>query len=579
MNWGSRKNGTSFRVVLAIAVSCIVLLAFGCVVIENQKVSLQNQLASKTSALDAQNSVVSSMNATITNLRSQIASDNASNTELQNNLTTEENLQSETHAQLVTQDTAYQQSSQSAQASVSDLQKELSADQTQIASLSSQVTNLQTQVTSLDQSMPFNGFSIVQITDTQYLPQDTPTLFSGLTNWIANQSKNLNLMMVIHTGDIVNIANQPYQWANANNAMMVLYNDNIPYCWNCGNHDQLLPNGVMIGDGNPDSGWLGGNYPAFNVTIMRQEPYWVADIFDGTSTAVQFSYGNYKFMVVNVEYNANDTVLEWMQTLINTNPNVNVIVATHNFLNGNGTYGTLTQADVTWAVNFQQILNKDPNVFMTVNGHDIDYGPAYHTEIDNKEEIFFNRQEIDNNTGAATARIYTFDMTNPNNPNVFASTYQTYGTPQYLLDAANQFNFSTHLLQYNPNLSNITIPASTDFVGSSGYSVSFAAPATLQTYSQYGDQLTFTGLTLNNATSSFTASALGANITVENANSALISYTVSGNGTQTFSANTAPTSVDIDGVVATNGDGWSYSAANAQVTVTAATAKVDINFS
>jgi hypothetical protein len=170
-------------------------------------------------------------------------------------------------------------------------------------------------------------------------------------------------------------------------------------------------------------------------------------------------------------------------------------------------------------------------------------------------------------------------MTNPNNPNVFASTYQTYGTPQYLLDAANQFNFSTHLLQYNPNLSNITIPASTDFVGSSGYSVSFAAPAILQTYSQYGDQLTFTGLTLNNATSSFTASALGANITVENANSALISYTVSGNGTQTFSANTAPTSVDIDGVVATNGDGWSYSAANAQVTVTAATAKVDINFS
>ena len=171
-------------------------------------------------------------------------------------------------------------------------------------------------------------------------------------------------------------------------------------------------------------------------------------------------------------------------------------------------------------------------------------------------------------------------MTNPTNPNVFASTYQTYGTPQYLLDAANQFNFSTHLIQYNPNItSNITIPAGTDFVGSSGYSISFAAPATLQTYSQYGDQLTFTGLTLNNATSSFTASALGTNITVVNVNSALISYTVSGNGTQTFSANTAPTSVDIDGVAATSGDGWNYSAANAQVTVTAATSKVDINFS
>jgi hypothetical protein len=267
-----------------------------------------------------------------------------------------------------------------------------------------------------------------------------------------------------------------------------------------------------------------------------------------------------------------------MQTLINTNPNVNIIAATHNFLNGNGTYGTKTQADVKWAVNFQKILNTDPNVFMTLNGHDIDYGPAYNTEIGNKEEIFFNRQEIDNNTGAATARIYTFNMNNPTNPNVFVSTYQTYGTPHYLIDSANQFNFSTHLLQYNPNVtSNITIPAGTDFVGSSGYNVSFSAPATLQAYSQHGDQLTFTAITLNNATSSFTASALGANIAVKNFNSTLISYTVSGNGTQTFSANTAPTSVVIDGVAALSGEGWSYS--NGQVTVTAATSEVDINFS
>ena len=578
MSSESRKKGTTVRVVLAIAVLCIVLLTFGFGVIENQKVSLQNQLASKTSALDTQNSEVSSMNATIVNLRSQIAADNASNAELQNNLTTEENIQSETHAQLVAQDTAYQQNSQSAQASVDVLQKELSADQLQIASLSSQVTNLQNQITSLDQSMPFNGFSIVQITDTQYLPQSTPSLFYGLTNWIANQSKNLNLMMVIHTGDIVNFANQSSQWANANNAMMVLYNDSIPYCWNCGNHDQLLPNGVMIGDGNPDSGWLGGNYPAFNVSIIRQEPYWVADIFDGTSTAVKFSYGNYEFMMINIEYNANDTVLAWMQTLINTNPNANVIVATHNFLNGNGTYGTLTQADVTWAVNFQKIVNTDPNVFMTLNGHDLDYGPTYHTQIGNKEEIFFNRQEIDNETGAATARIYTFGMRNPSNPNVFVSTYQTYGIPHYLIDPADQFNFSTHLLQYNPFItSTITIPTGTDFVGSSGYNISFAAPATLQAYSQFGDQLTFTGLTLNNATSSFTASTFGANITVKNFNSTLISYTVSGNGTQTFSANTAPISVDIDGVAAPNGDGWSSS--NGQVTVTAATSEVEINFS
>ena len=94
-----------------------------------------------------------------------------------------------------------------------------------------------------------------------------------------------------------------------------------------------------VGVGDPNGSWLGGNYPAFNVTAMRQQPYWVGNIFDGKNTAVQFAYGNYHFMVINIEYDANQTVLDWMQTLLTCNPNVNVIVATHNFLNGDGGYG------------------------------------------------------------------------------------------------------------------------------------------------------------------------------------------------------------------------------------------------
>lgn len=572
------KQAISIRVVLAIAVLFIVILAVGCGVLENQnlslknqKATLQNQVAAKTSTLDNLNSEVSSMNATIASLQSQVAAMNASNTGLQKKLTSEETLQAQTQAA----QSNSQQNLETAQAALTTDQHSLVVDEAQISDLSQQVSYLENDVSALDESMHITGFSIVQITDTQYLPQYDTSLFNGLTSWIVNNSKNLNVMMVVHTGDIVNIANRPAQWENASNAMMTLYNNGIPYCWNCGNHDQLLPNGTMIGDGNPDSGWLGGNYPAFNVTIMRQEPYWVADIFDGTSTAVKFSFANYHFMIINVEYNANQTVLDWMQTLINTNPNANIIVATHNFLNGNGTYGTRNKADVVWATNFQKILKTDPNVFMTLNGHDTDYAPAYNMKVGNKEEIFFNRQELDNQTGAATARIYTFDMSDPANPNVLVSTYQTYGTPHYLVDSADQFNFASSLIPYVN--STVSVPAGTDFLGASGYSMSFAASATLQNFSQNGDALTFTGLTLNDATSSFTASTVGANIIINNFNSTLISYTVSGNGTQTFSVNAAPLSVNIDGAAATIGDGWNYS--NGQVTVTAATSEVDINLS
>jgi hypothetical protein len=421
-----------------------------------------------------------------------------------------------------------------------------------------------------------NSFSIVQITDTQFLSQAYPAFYNNLDNWIVNNSQALNLMMVVHTGDIVNIANVPAQWANANNATMIFYKHGIPYCWNCGNHDDLLPrNGTMIGDGDPDTSWLGGNYPAFNVTIMRQEPYWIGDIFDGKSTAVQFHYSNYHFMIINVEYNANQTTLDWMQTLIKSNPNVNVIVATHNFLNGNGTYGTKTALDVTWATNFKKILNNYPNVFMTVNGHDIDYGPATNVRFGKREEIFFNRQGMDNQYGAATARIYTFDLKEPSRPIVIASTYQTYGTPHYLTDSHNQFNFSTTLVSYSP--STVKIAAGTDFVGASGYGTGFASPVTLNSLSQKGDTITLKNLTLNGVTSNLTVSSVDANIVISCYNPARqIAYMVSGHGTQTFLTNAAPASVAIDGKAVDAGSGWSYS--NGVVTVTDATSSVKINF-
>ncbi len=115
---------------------------------------------------------------------------------------------------------------------------------------------------------------------------------------------------------------------------------------------------------------------------MQHEPYWTASIFNGSSTAVHFSYGNYRFLVINIAYDANETVLDWMQTLLKLTPNDNVIVTTHNFLTGAGTYGyTPSAADIAWATNFNDTLSQYSNVFMTLSGHDIaDGGTAYNLE-------------------------------------------------------------------------------------------------------------------------------------------------------------------------------------------------------
>jgi uncharacterized coiled-coil protein SlyX len=458
-----------------------------------------------------------------------------------------------------------------------NLQSQLSSDKSTINSLNKTIAHLNTTVTnlesqlSLDPNRIVNGFSIIQITDTQYLSDSHPDLFNGLTSWIANKANALNLTMVVHTGDIVQVANSVGDWKNASNAMMTLYNNGIPYCWNAGNHDQINATSEA-GGGNPNGSWLGGNYAAFNVTIMRQEPYWVGDIFDGKSTAVQFTFGNYHFMIINIEYNANTTVLDWMRALIKTNPNVNVIVATHNFLNGFGTYGTSRSSDKTWATNFEKLLNNYPNVFMTINGHATSTGTAYNHKIGNREEIFFNRQESNNEQGAACARIYTFEMSDPANPVVNVYTYQTFGTPHYLTDPEDQFSFSTNLNAYS--LSAVSVASGTDFLGANGYSVGIATCATLKGFSQHGDTLRFNDLTLNGATSNLTVTAVGANIVISKCDAdSGISYTVSGSGSQAFLVVARPVSVDIDGVRTLNG--WSYS--KGEVTFTGATSSVNVN--
>lgn len=359
--------------------------------------------------------------------------------------------------------------------------------------------------------------------------------------------------------------------------MMTLYNSGVPYCWNAGNHDQDEINKTM-GRGNPDASWLGGNYPAFNVAMMRKEPYWVGDIFDGKSTAVQFAWGNYHFMLINIEYDANQTVLDWMQTLIKTNPNVNVIVATHNFLNATGGYGTMKNADTVWANNFENLLNYYPNVFMTLNGHDTSFRNdvvGYDKKVGNREEIFFNRQEMSSQEGAATARIYTFEMSSPADPTVNVYTYQTFGTPHYLTDSLDQFSFSTNLKAYSPTT--FSVPSGTEFLEANGYSVSFATSATLAQFSQNGDTVKLSDLNLNGVASNLTAASVGANIVITNYNpDTALSYSVSqSGGAQTFLVNSKPTSVVVDGALIKNGQGWSYS--KGEVTVTDAALSVTIN--
>jgi pimeloyl-ACP methyl ester carboxylesterase len=289
-------------------------------------------------------------------------------------------------------------------------------------------------------------FSIMQISDTQFLSLSFPQLFKDTTNWIVNNAANYNLKMVIHTGDLVDNINgtsgtssDPVQWDNANAAMSQLLNANIPYCWDAGNHDQIPWN-------DANGTWLGSSYPSLNASNMRSKPYWVSDFVDSKNTAVRFTYNGYDFLIINIEYMASNTTITWMKTLLDSNKGANVIIAAHTYLNKGGTYGFSSAGlpgEVAWCTNFKTILDGYPNIFLTLSGHD-PTGTANMSRVGNREEIFFNRQSATTaagSTGAAAVRIYTFNLTNMQ---VNAKTYSL-DTQTWLTTATNQFSFNVAL--------------------------------------------------------------------------------------------------------------------------------------
>ena len=281
-------------------------------------------------------------------------------------------------------------------------------------------------------------FSIMHIADTQYISKDYPQLFYDTTAWIVNNSANYNLKMVVHTGDIINYnATQSVmdsEWACANASMSALLNAGIPYVFCTGNQDvkpYYNPNGNMTGD----------SYLAFNMSYLRSKSYWVDD-FNSKNTAVKFTVNNFTFLIVSIEFAATAPTLAWMRGVLDANQDCNIIVAAHMYLNQYANYSNPLTPFADWGNNFKTILEGYPNVFLTLSGHygEVDVGSNM-TRVGNREEIFFDRSNMNGFQGGASVRIYTFNLTSKI---VSVSTYAL-DTQTWLTDAYNQFSFDASI--------------------------------------------------------------------------------------------------------------------------------------
>jgi hypothetical protein len=198
------------------------------------------------------------------------------------------------------------------------------------------------------------NFSLIILPDTQKYSASYPSIYLAQTQWIVDNLAARNIVFVANEGDIVDNADQQYQWTNADAAMDLLENpvttglpQGIPFAMLPGNHDQPTSFfntyfGVARFAGRS---YYGGHYST-----------------DNDNNYSLFEARGMDFILISLEYEPGSSVIAWADGLLQTHSDRRGIVVTHCLLATNG----------TWLGPGQEIydtLKDNPNLFMILGGH------------------------------------------------------------------------------------------------------------------------------------------------------------------------------------------------------------------
>ena len=273
-------------------------------------------------------------------------------------------------------------------------------------------------------------FTLVAMPDTQYETQLHPAMLQSQVDWIVNNQASQNIAFVAQLGDITQTGSAR-QYATAHNILFQLNNaDNLPWGVCRGNHD---------------------THPALYDEYFGPSNF-IGEDWYGTSTDSHSSYQTFQadgrtYLVLDIEYNASLSVLNWAQSVISAHPGMPTIINTHNYLGSKGKVSawgkTMWSKPLTG--NPKGLVNGNSQVFMVLCGHrGYDYNA---TAIDAAGkpvfEVLSNYQKI--HSGDGYMRLYQFDE---DNSAIHVVTYSPYDTANpYLtnpvkpfINSANQFD-------------------------------------------------------------------------------------------------------------------------------------------
>lgn len=208
-------------------------------------------------------------------------------------------------------------------------------------------------------------FSIAHIPDTQKASefQNRAWTFAAITEEIADLRDDLAIAFAIHTGDIVQNGTVAGEWERADFAMSIL-DGVVPFTTVIGNHDWATT--------NDKSSSVERYLALFGPARHAEQPGYIGSDPSGLNHAMMFDAGGRTFLVLTLEWRPETTggaVFSWAQGVIDANPGVPTIIATHEHLfDGADADGVATRSDTGEAI-FDALVRANDQVFLVLGGH------------------------------------------------------------------------------------------------------------------------------------------------------------------------------------------------------------------
>ncbi|MBD1381433.1 metallophosphoesterase [Bacillus sp. IB182487] len=164
-------------------------------------------------------------------------------------------------------------------------------------------------------------YSFIWMSDTQYYSERYPHIYRKQVQWIEEMKEELNIKYVFHTGDLVDDADQVYQWKVAHQNMKVLGDSHIPYGVLAGNHDV----GHKDGSYNQFSKYFGERH-------FADKSYYGESYKNNRGHFDLISAEGNDYIMIYMGWGVTDEDLDWVNKVLSDHPNHKAILSFHEYL-------------------------------------------------------------------------------------------------------------------------------------------------------------------------------------------------------------------------------------------------------